>query len=253
MDRTPYHLPFTAERVPQWRCPKCGGGQLTLDPKKLLIEETAESASEHGSEEWEPDWIRYVFSCVFKCSNSQCASPVACSGSGRVTVLEVEDEEYGPVQIPEDVFTPKYFEPSLVLMDIPDSCSFDVAGHLYEAFALYFADPGAAMNSCRAAVEALLTDLGVKRFVTAGGKRRSISLHQRITQMPQRYKEVSDLLLAVKWLGNAGSHDGSSPEAGDLRVTFDLLEHALSEVYEGRAKKLKAIAKKVNKKKGPVK
>lgn len=253
MDRTPYHLPFTPDRVPYWRCPSCGSGQLTLDRKKLLIEETTQSGSARSSEDWEPDWIRYVFACIFKCSNLQCQSPVACTGTGQVSVLEVDDEEFGLTQTVEDVLSPSYFEPPLVLMDIPERCSFDVRGHLYEAFALYFSDPGAAMNCCRAAVEALLTDLGVKRFATNSGQRRSITLHQRIMQLPKKYKEAGDLLLAVKWLGNAGSHAGSSPGAGDLRVTFDLLEHALSEVYEGKGKKLKAIAKKVNKKKGLVK
>lgn len=226
---------------------------MALDPKKLLYEETFQSALSHGHEDWEPEWIRYIFSCIFKCSNTQCAAAVSCCGDGRVTIVEAEDEEFGWTQTTENVFTPKFFEPPLVLMDIPDTCPFDVSAHLYEAFRLYFADPGAAMNSARTAVEALVTDLGVKRFVTSGGKRKPVNLHQRITSLPQKYKEVSDLLLAVKWLGNAGSHDGKSPEAGDVRVTFDLLEHALSEVYEAKGKKLKAIAKKVNKKKGPVK
>lgn len=223
MDRTPYHLPFTLDRVPHWRCPQCGSGKLALDPKMLLHEETAESARERGDEDWEPEWICYVFSSIFKCSNSQCGAAVSCCGDGRVTIVEAEDEKFGWVQSTEDVFTPKYFEPPLVLMDIPDTCPFDVSAHLYEAFSLYFADPGAAMNSARAAVEALVTDIGVKRFVTSGGKRKPINLHHRITALPQKYKEVSDLLLAVKWLGNAGSHDGKSPEAGDLRVAFDLL------------------------------
>jgi hypothetical protein len=60
------------------------------------------------------------------------------------------------------------------------------------------------------------------------------------------------MLFAVKWLGNAGSHDGEEANAGDVRTTYDLLEHALSEIYEAKGKKLKAVAKKVNKKKGPL-
>lgn len=170
-----------------------------------------------------------------------------------MTFVEYQDEEAGWDQSTEDHFTPKFFEPPLVLMDIPDSCPLDAAGHLYEAFALYFADPGAAMNCARTAIEAVVTDLGVKRFATVKGKRQPISLHRRILLLPPKYKEVVDLLLAVKWLGNAGSHDGERPGAGDLRLTFDLLEHVLSEIYDAKGKKLKAIAKKVNRKKGPVK
>ena len=109
------------------------------------------------------------------------------------------------------------------------------------------------MNCARAAVEAVLTGLGVKRFSTSGGARKPINLHQRILMVPTKYKEVVELLLAIKWLGNAASHDGQPPGASDVRMTYDLLEHVLSEIYEGKGTALKAIAKKVNKKKGLVK
>ncbi|KWF02164.1 hypothetical protein WL80_28890 [Burkholderia ubonensis] len=118
---------------------------------------------------------------------------------------------------------------------------------------MYFADAGAALNCARTAVEALLTALGIKRFTLANGKKRPINLHQRIQLMPPKYQEQKDLLLAVKWLGNAGSHSGHEPTMADVRVAYDLLEHALSEIYESKGKKLKAVASKVNKKKGPAK
>lgn len=253
MDRTPYHLPFTSERIPHWRCPSCGIGHLTLDPKNLIFSETTESSRERKHEDWEPDWIRYVYCSVFQCSNATCKEMISSCGSGKVTLIEYEDQEFGWAQTSEESFTPKFFDPPLVLMDIPDKCPFDACAHLYESFALYFSDAGASMNCARAAVESVVTDLGVKRFAMANGKRRPINLHQRILLLSPKYKEVVDLLLAVKWLGNAGSHDGDPPKAGDLRITFDLLEHVLSEIYEEKGKKFKAIAKKVNKKKGPVK
>jgi hypothetical protein len=253
MDRTPYHLPFTVDRVPFWHCPLCGVGRLTLDAKNLVINETAQSIHDRQHAEWEPDWIRYVYSCIFTCSNSSCRSVVSSCGTGKTTLVEDEDEEFGLVQSTEDAFFPKYFEPSLRLLDIPDKTHLDACIHLQEASALYFADSGAAMNSARAAIEVVVTDLGAKRFTLVGGKRKPINLHQRILALPQKYTGVIDLLLAIKWLGNAGSHDGKAVDSGDLRVTFDLLEHALSEVYEAKATALKAIAKKVNKKKGPIK
>lgn len=226
---------------------------MTLDPVNLIYKETAESAKEHSHDAWEPDWIRYVYSAVFQCSSSSCKELISSCGSGTVTLVEYEDEQFGWAQTTEENFAPKYFNPPLVLMNLPDKCPEDASAHLHEAFSLYFADPGAAMNCARTAVEAVVTALGVKRFATANGKRKPINLHQRILLLPPRYQEIVELLLAVKWLGNAGSHDGERPEAGDLRVTFDLLEHVLSEIYEGKGKKLKALAKKVNKKKGLVK
>lgn len=252
MDRTPYQLPFSTDRIPAWLCPVCRAGHLILDEKHLLKSETAESAREHEHEAWEPNWIRYVFSCIFRCSNPKCKEPIACSGVGRVDIIEYEDEEFGWVQSTDDRFTPQYFQPALVLIDIPAKCPTEVCSHLAQSFALFYADPGASMNCARAAVEALLTDLGIKRFAVANGKRKPISLHQRIQSLTIKYKDLVDLLLAVKWLGNAGSHDGDKPTGADVRIMYDLLEHVLSEIYEGKGKQLKAIAKKVNKKKGPL-
>lgn len=230
----------------------CRAGHLTLDPKHLLKSETAESTREHKHEAWEPDWIRYVFSCIFWCNNPNCREPITCAGTGSVDIVEYEDDEFGWIQKTNDKFTPQYFEPPLTLMDIPENCSAEVYGHLHQSFALFFADPGASLNCARAAIEALLTDLGIKRFAVINGKRKPISLHHRIQSLPSKHKELVDLLLAVKWLGNAGSHDGEKPTGADVRIMYDLLEHVLSEIYEGKSKKLKAIAKKVNKKKGPL-
>lgn len=253
MDRTVFQLPFTEQHVPKWPCPKCGTGHLGLIPKTLAHKETPESKRDQDHEAWEPDWIRYVFSCVFECTNADCKEVVACCGDGKVDYFEYEDEDHGFAQSSDDRFTPRYFTPSLVLMDIPTKCPPEAEAHLNASFALFFADPGAALNCTRAAVEAVLTNLGIKRFVTVNGKRRPVNLHQRIQLLPAKYGDLKEMLLAVKWLGNAGSHDGDEPNAGDVRITYDLLEHALSEIYEAKGKKLKAIAKKVNKKKGPLK
>ncbi|CAM2789336.1 DUF4145 domain-containing protein [Janthinobacterium lividum] len=253
MDRTSFHLPFTEQHVPKWPCPTCRNGHLTLAPKTLSYKQTFESSQDQDHEYWEPDWVRYVFSCLFTCSNADCKQAITCCGDGRVNYFEFEDDEHGWRQTTDDVFTPKYFNPPLVLMDIPANCPAEVTANLTKSFALYFADPGAALNCARAAVEALLTALGIKRFTIAKGKRRLIFLHQRIPLLPKKYEELKEMLLAVKWLGNAGSHDGDKLNSGDVRTTYDLLEHALSEIYEGKGKKLKAIAKKVNKKKGPLK
>jgi Domain of unknown function (DUF4145) len=253
MDRTPFHLPFTESRVPRWACPKCGAGQLALMPKTLVHKETPESLREHGHEAWEPGWIRYVFSCIFECTNTDCKEVVSCCGEGQVEVFEYDDDENGWAQSSDDRFTPKYFNPPLVLMDIPTNCPPEATSHLSESFALFFADPGAALNCTRTAVEAVLTNLGIKRFVLSRGKRKLVNLHQRIQLLPPKFDELKEMLLAVKWLGNAGSHDGEKPNTSDLITTYDLLEHALSEIYEAKGKKLKAIAKKVNKNKGPLK
>ena len=253
MDRSIFQLPFSSTRVPKWQCPTCRAGHLVLVPNSLQHRETPTSKREHDHDAWEPYWIKYVFSCLLECANADCREVISSCGTGSVDVFEHDDEEQGWVQETDDLFTPKYFDPPLILMDVPTRCPTEACTHLIDSFSLFFADPGASLNCARAAVEAVLTQLRVKRFTVVKGKRKSISLHHRIQLLPPKYKEQSELLLAVKWLGNAGSHDGVQPSQGDVRVAYDLLEHVLSEIYEKKANKLKAIAKKVNKKKGPIK
>jgi hypothetical protein len=248
----PYLLPFTVERVPNWSCPVCRAGTLALVQNSLTNQETAASRREHDHDAWEPDWIRSVFACVFRCNNDKCLEPVACSGFGQVDRFSYEDED-GWEEVTEEQLTPHYFHPPLVMMDIPTKCPEKVASRLAESFALFFADAGAALNSVRSSVEALMTAMGVKRFNVVRNKQRPLSLHQRIQLLPPKYQEQKDMLLAVKWLGNAGSHNGDKPTVADVRTAYDLMEHVLSEIYEAKGKQLKALAKKVNKKKGPVK
>lgn len=252
MDRTAFQLTFSENHVPKWPCPNCAAGFLELVPKTLVYKETSESSHAHDHDAWEPEWIRLVYSCIFECTNKECKEVVSSCGEGRVDFFEYEDDEHGWVQETVNRFVPKYFNPSLVLMDIPKSCPEAVSTRLVESFQLFFADPGASLNCARSAIEAVLTNIGVKRFSLVKGKRRVINLHKRIQLLPKRYEELKEILLAVKWLGNAGSHDGAVTTAGDVRTTYDLLEHALSELYDAKGKKLTAIAKKVNKKKGPL-
>ena len=77
-------------------------------------------------------------------------------------------------------------------------------------------------------------------------------MHDRIDLLPDLYQDLKELLTAVKWLGNAGSHEGSIVVRRDVCDAYDLLEYVLTEIYEGKARKLKEIAVAINKQKGPL-
>jgi hypothetical protein len=134
---------------------------------------------------------------------------------------------------------------------IPDNCPVLVKELINESFSLFFSSPNAAANCIRAAIEKLLTELNIKRFNIVKGERRFISLHQRIGLLPNKYSKFKDLILAIKWLGNAGSHGHTQLSMDDVMDSYELTKHILNEIYEPKAKKLKAMAKKVNNKKGP--
>ena len=252
MDRTALKLPFTIDRTPEWICPTCSKGVLRVERDSLKKQERRASR-DHSHEAWEPEWIEYVYSCLLTCSNDACREVVSSAGTGRVVYNEYEDEHGEWAQAIEDLFKPKFFEPHLVLLTIPPKCPETIVKPLHDSFALYFSATGAALNSVRTAIEELLTELKVPRFNVVKRQRRFINLHQRIALLPQKYQGLQDILTAIKWLGNAGSHANKPPSADDVLNAYELLEHVLAEVYAPKAKHLEAIAKKVNKKKGPAK
>ncbi len=65
----------------------------------------------------------------------------------------------------------------------------------------------------------------------------------------ENYKEF---LLAIKWLGNAGSHPDIIT-TDDVMDTYEIMEHVLENIYENKEKNIRKIAKRINKRKGPKK
>ena len=252
MDRRTLKLPFTIDRTPDWTCPTCDKGLLRVVKDSFKKEERLHSR-DHSHDAWEPEWIEYVYSCLLSCNNEECREVVCSAGTGKVDYFEYEDEHGEWAQSIEELFKPQFFEPHLKLLRIPTKCPDSIVKPLNESFRLFFAAPSAASNSVRIAIEALLTELKVKRFTVVKNQRRIISLHQRISLLPPKYAQLKDLLTAIKWLGNAGSHDAEGISNDDVMDAYDLTEHVLTEIYAPKAKKLAALAKKVNKKKGPAK
>ena len=103
-------------------------------------------------------------------------------------------------------------------------------------------------NKKRDSIELLLNEQKVKKFEITGGKRRPISLHKRIQLFGNN--DVKDLLTAIKWIGNTGSHNSSNLETIDVIETYKLLEFSLKKLYENEDKEIKKITDEINKRKG---
>lgn len=258
IDRTAWMLPFSMKKSPELICPTCAKGLLHIKKESFYKEEPLHSKMGRDHDEWEPDWVSYVYSCLFVCTNDRCKEIVSSSGIGRVSGFTWYDEENDEmVEDYAETFSPKFFEPCLMPFDIPTKCPKSVYEPLCESFRLFFCSPSAAANNVRIAIEELLTALNVKRFNIVKGKRKFIILHRRIDLLPQKYANLKELILAIKWLGNAGSHGNSGGQGiitpDDVMDSYELTEHILQEIYAPKAKKLKALAKRVNKNKGPAK
>ncbi len=90
----------------------------------------------------------------------------------------------------------------------------------------------------------------IKKVVTNSGKQTKLTLHARIEASQKIDKENGDILLAIKWLGNSGSHPGAITR-GDVLDAFDMLELVLDNLYGTTKATIMKKVRAVNKKKGP--
>ena len=251
MDRKLYKLPFRNDQFLGYKCPTCEKGNLRIKKDTFHSVETSESRKVRGHQDWDPDWIEYSYSCLLICSNDACKEVVANSGKGIVDVDFDYDEDGNSKQIWTDFFLPKYFHSHLKLFSIPKSTPENVVEEINQSFDLFFCNPPSASNHIRIALENLLTFMKVKRHETRSGKKLFLNLHKRIDLIPTKYQSLKDYCLAIKWLGNAGSHCDKKITLDDVLDAYEIMEEILKELFEKKHEQIKKLVKTINKKKGP--
>lgn len=250
MDRKIFKIPFGIDNIPDWPCPTCGKGILALIEGTFEKHELKLSRDAHKEDDWDPEWIEYVYSCHLKCTNPRCREVVISGGTGGVD-WEPSEINYNLEYF--DYFRPSYFLPPLRAARIPEGCPRAVEKCIEESFKVLFTSPDAAVNHIRSAIEELLTDRGVKQWAAPKGKpRKRLNLHERISHLPPKYASLREVALAIKWLGNAGSHGRSKVSIDDALDCYEFTEHLLEQIYGQRASTLEKHARKINKHKGPV-
>jgi len=150
-------------------------------------------------------------------------------------------------------FVPRYFEPPLPVFPIPTECPELVGDELRKSFALIWSDIGSCGNRLRVAAEVLMNKLRIpkKTKIRNGrnkGKLRLLSLHDRIRLFEEKHKDAATQLMAVKWLGNAGSHTAMNALThDDILDALEHFEYALDLIYkrtvEGLIKRARNIAR----------
>jgi hypothetical protein len=230
INRRLWKQPFYEYRIPAWQCPTCFSGLLVLRENSFQFAQTTESKNAQPEEDWgDRDWITYTFSAILDCSNKACKECVTTCGQGGIS------EDYSPVEDGSyDLtytkwFTPEYFFPPLVIFPVPRHCPQSVADETKASFRLFFCDQASASNHIRKAVENLMTEQGIKRFDTKNGQRVAVPLHRRIDLYSNRNRDIAELLMAIKWIGNAGSHAGEINK-DDVLDAYEILEIVLDEL-----------------------
>jgi hypothetical protein len=202
-----WEKPFFSDKHPtEWKCGVCGTGQLRTS---IDDDRPARSRKFKG------------FSCKMLCTNKQCQAEYAVAGRrGKFNRYSEEiGLEYEGGQC-ERRFMPLFFYPALFLFQVPESLPKVVYAALEEAFQLYWASPTACAGAIRTVVEVIMAEKGF----TKG------TLHQRIEAFGKSDPQNGKYLEAVKWIGNAGSHETELLKT-DVLDAFEMLVKVLSALY----------------------
>lgn len=237
---------FIGKEIPNWKCPICKDGLLKIDNKHFHCEETMQSLNLHFEEDWHPECICYRFHGTLKCQH--CEDLIAFLGKGNVEYYHYYDESMKVYEEAyNDIFFPLYFHPNLKLFEIIKCCPEDIKNEIENSFGHYWNDLPSCANKIRSSLELLMNQQKVKKNDIKSGKR--LTLHNRIEEFKKSKPEVADFLLAIKWIGNSGSHIGKI-EKTDILDAYELLEHSINKIYDDTESKLKRITKEINKMKG---
>lgn len=219
----PFADSFVATHIPQCPCPHCEISSATPgDPEWI---EDPDTAQLRGHEAWEPTWIRGRFHLRFTCG--------ACSGItqalGTYDVIEDEPDNWNAPMDHVQRMNVATLYPPLALVSAPLGTPDDVKVLLEQASSAWPGLPSAVANLLRHAVEAVLTHQDVP--TEEPGRSRRFSLHERLRRFAESDSKAADPLLAVKWIGNEGSHS-SSLTASEVLTAAQFLERALLHLYD---------------------
>jgi len=209
-------------------CPTCNNGMFSfpLKPSKgeYLKNETKNSVEENvlGGQYYSD----YIFSIHLKCRS--CNETIAVTG--YMTEYVSDDERQ-----PQKEVTPLFYYPAPKIIHIPNSCPKSVVKVINESFNLFWINASSCANKIRLSIEVLLDELGIPKKGT---------LNSRLKVFEKTNSDVSQFLIAIKWIGNAGSH--SLITKNQVLDGYELLEFALEKLFNDREDKLKKLSEEIN-------
>ena len=248
----------TFECWPILPCPSCKVGSLSIVENTISKEETASSKAAHGHDAWEPDWIIKRFMAVLTCANPSCGDKVFVCGEITTEWLQYYTPEGETDTEVYEYYVPHFFEPAPPVFPIPGECPEEIRDELKKAFALIWSDVGSGGNRLRVAIEALMNERKIekKAKIKKGQNKRQfrrLTLYERIKRFAVEHENAATQLMAIKWLGDTGSHAALDVLThDDLLDAFEHFEYALDLVYVKKDIALVKRAKDIIKKKGPV-
>jgi hypothetical protein len=232
---------------PRPHCRTCGEGYVSWE--KPVTARTEQSMKDMDCPGWEPEWITGTMHVIGHCDYSECKQRVIGVGKFRVDyATSALGSEHQGVPYSE-FYKVEYFNPPLPLLSLPEAVPQDVRNAIDRAAPIIFVDPSSAATVLRSSIELFLTDWGIPAYDSSN---RRITLHKRIElwKAATENQQVGEQLLAVKWIGNSGSHEGEPLSVRAVVDGLEFMDAAFNELMV--APELKERVRAVNEAKGRI-
>ncbi|HHK8074307.1 TPA: DUF4145 domain-containing protein [Serratia marcescens] len=229
--------PFSKDDLPSWLCPNCYRATLKLVPESFKIGRTPRAHKSHSVEGYWQGNDEFIFSCILKCSQKNCEQPVAVFGVGDyqqqwINGMGGEWEWF-------DCYIPRSFYPPLPLFTSCEQYPKQIKEQLQELSAQLPGHPQAAINALRTALEMIMDHFDIPRV----DKGRYISLDSRINKIPSKYQNLKEGFLAMKWMGNTGSHNLKPVDNVDIDAACYMLDDFLLRIFRPENDHLETIVR----------
>lgn len=225
-------------------CPKCFIGNLkTIKGATQITPE----GQEYSDIQY-PNGIQHIFTAIFKCSSKGCSEIFSCVGELDKDIDQIAQDDHG--EFYSDIFDfyqPKFFYPNLRYFDHSGKIPKKISVQIDYSFSNFFSDLASAANRLRSSVEVILDDIKApKRTTNPKGKVITFrTLHDRIEHYKKYQKDISNLMMSIKVIGNEGSHNYSEIKKTDLIDGYEILFSILDRLYIKNFKRVVSIASEI--------
>lgn len=237
--------------IPKFQCPNCNKGLLISKEENILNEKTEQSMKSFQVI-GEPEFIEGKFTTMSKCNNPDCIDITVIAGNTKVVETGMDDGldpdtyEYirEPMPIYKTQYEVKYTNPPIKFIQISKKVPKELRLIIEESFNLFWIDASSCGNRIRTAVE--------KLFDLQNTKKLQGTLHQKIMEFKKINPDVANYLLALKWIGNQGSHSDQKLKRKDLVDAYRILEMSLEDLYSNSRIEVNNLSNQINQKKGGI-
>lgn len=226
-DRSLWREAFVPDKYPRFACPTCywsHAGKLAAKLSDLHVETPTHIAQLP----WETSKFGGRFRLTMRCDAVACGEVVLVVGDVCPWEMAIDGQK---VNYAEALF-PAYFFPAPPIIAASGAQDGHTGLLLHKSFELFWVEPESGMNCVRRIIEGTLDNFGVpKTFLTKAGNERRTTLINRIDVFLSTDEHVAESLMALRKIGNIGSHGGEINREMVLDA-YELLDDCMRHLYD---------------------